>query len=104
MDLDANLVRATSPERAGWDKRNMLLADIADDLDWLVWAKTKAAADGGDPPKRRDRPGVVQPKVREGSKVPPMTLSRVKEHAAEVIAPRQETDTEHFRRLQAVFR
>lgn len=104
MDLDSALVRAASPERAGWTKTAMLLADIADGTDWLVWSKTISAAEGGSPPNRRVRPGVLPPEIRAGSKVPPMTLSRVKEHAAEVMPERQETEMEHFRRLQAVFR
>lgn len=80
-DTDDRTYAATNPDRAGWDKATMLLADIADSNGWLQWAKTKAAADGGSPPERIIRPGVKAPEHRKGSKVKPMTMSRVRELA-----------------------
>ena len=75
----SNLVAELYPDRAGWDLQNQLLASIADDQRWLHWAKTEAASEGGEPPERIERPGVVKPQTRPGSKVKPMTLEKGKE-------------------------
>jgi hypothetical protein len=73
------LFSAVNPDGAGWDKSNMLLAEIADSTAWLVWAKTKAAQKGGSPPDRIPRPGVAKKKHRDGSRVKPVPLQRIKE-------------------------
>lgn len=76
---DDKTYAATNPDEAGWDRTRMLLADIADSSNWLQWAKTKEAAEGGEPPARIVRPGVKAPVHRAGSRVKPMTMSRVRE-------------------------
>jgi Family of unknown function (DUF5361) len=76
---DSNVVRATDPKRAGWTTHTMLMADMVDSLNWLVWAKTEAAQKGGSPPSPIERPGVLGPTARPGAKVKPSTLSRMKE-------------------------
>ena len=53
--------RKALPKASGhgpWSGEAMQLARIGDGVEWLVWAKTKAAADGGKPPEPYDRPGV----------------------------------------------
>lgn len=57
---DAALARAINPQWV-WGLPEMLAADIADSLRWLVWAKTKDAAKGRNQPKPIPRPGVKQP-------------------------------------------
>ena len=56
---DDDLVAATqSADYGAWSQTDMLLADIADRLAWLLWAKTKDAETGKNPPKPYPRPGV----------------------------------------------
>lgn len=43
-----------------WGLREMLAADIADSLRWLVWAKTADGAKGRNRPRQIQRPGVKQ--------------------------------------------
>lgn len=102
--VNTNLVAEAHPDRAGWDKHAMLLADIADNTDWLVWAKTKDAQEGGEPPPRHVRPGVKNPEPRKGSKVKASPISKIREvyklderHAQQDLLSRQ-------RQLEAVFR
>ena len=78
---NSHIVAATQPERAGWDKEAMLLAQAVDALNWLVWAKTEAAAKGGQPPDPIQRPGIKARPVRPGSKTKPMPISKIREHA-----------------------
>jgi Family of unknown function (DUF5361) len=96
-----HIVAATSPKRAGWDNLSMLIADAVDDLNWLVWAKTKAAADGGDPPALIERPGVKTAQSRPGAKVKPMPISKIREKAGLDITQDPE---ERRKKINAAFR
>ena len=80
-DPYTNVVAATDPERYGWGKQEMLLARLIDSAEWLVWSKTKDAAEGGDPPERMKRPGVKPKKKRAGFDTKPLPLSRIRELA-----------------------
>ena len=76
-NAESRVFGVLEPDRAGWTKATMLLADIADSNNWLQWAKTKAATEGGEPPDRIPRPGVKPPERRKGSKVKPSTISTI---------------------------
>lgn len=76
---DSNLYLATRKSDAGWTRQTMLLADLVDAANWLVWSKTKAAHDGSPPPERVPRPGVKPREVRKGSKVKAVPAERIKE-------------------------
>ncbi|WP_446224979.1 DUF5361 domain-containing protein [Nocardia sp. IBHARD005] len=54
---DSALSRALRPDDWAWQLPELLLADIADSLRWLRWAKSTAARHGR-PPKPIPRPGV----------------------------------------------
>lgn len=56
--LDSELFKSLHPEEAGWSRTNMLLANIADSLAWLVWAKTKDGSRNRNQPQPIKRPGV----------------------------------------------
>lgn len=90
------------PDRAGWTAELMLLADIVDTLRVLVWQNTADARDGKNFPDRIERPGVVKPKPRKGSRVKPQPLSKIKEIYSRDQAP--EEDLERQRKLAAMFR
>lgn len=96
---DSALYSAVNPDSAGWTRQNMLLAEIADATAWLVWSKTKAASKGGSPPDRIPRPGVAKKKAREGSKVKPVPLQRIKE----VYGRQEREDPSWGRKLSALF-
>jgi Family of unknown function (DUF5361) len=81
LDADSSLVRVMYPDRAGWSRGNMLLAEMVDSLHWLVWAKTKAGQRGRDRPPLVPRPG-VGPQRRTGSAPKAAPLSVVKERLA----------------------
>lgn len=103
-DVNSHIVAATNPERAGWDKHAMLLATIADDTGWLHWAKTQSAADGGMPPDRIIRPGVLPRPIRPGSKTKPMTVARVRELAGLDKMHEGLSDEDYQRKLERAFR
>lgn len=77
LDVHSALYAVIYPDRAGWDRQNMLLANIADSLVWLQWAQTKDGKKGRNRPRPIPRPGVVdeQPK---GAKVKAAPLSKLK--------------------------
>lgn len=77
LDVHSALYGLVYPDRAGWDKQNMLLANIADSLTWLQWAKTKDGSKGRNRPKPIPRPGVKQNQPK-GAQVRPAPLSQVK--------------------------
>ncbi|MEU2106497.1 DUF5361 domain-containing protein [Nocardia sp. NPDC019255] len=41
--------------------QEMLMADVADSLHWLMWAKTKSAQKNRGQPKPIPRPGIAKP-------------------------------------------
>lgn len=61
---DSPIIREVDPDVYSWTLNNQLLAEIADTLHWLRWAKTKGAQkkppEGMPDPIKR--PGVVEPK------------------------------------------
>ncbi|QCW22020.1 tail assembly chaperone [Gordonia phage Yakult] len=70
MTPDDTYFRARYPDWE-WDRTNMLLADMADSLHWLVWAKTKDGSKNRNPPKPIPRPGVEDPVKRvKGEAIP----------------------------------
>jgi hypothetical protein len=79
LDADSSLVRVMHPDRAGWSRTNMLLAEAVDSLHWLQWAKTKAGQRGRDRPALIPRPG-VGPQRRAGSapKAAPLSVVRAR--------------------------
>lgn len=101
---DSHLVSKAHPERAGWTPTNLLLADIADAEDWLVWSKTRAAHEHGSPPDRRIRPGVLPPQHRKGSNVKAAPLSKIKQVYGLEDEKSTETPKERQRKLEALFR
>jgi len=60
---DSPIIREISPDAYTWTNTNQLLADIADSLHWLCWAKTKGAQKKPPEgmPDRIKRPGIVEP-------------------------------------------
>lgn len=64
MPRECALFRAMHPELYPWDNGNMLLADIADGINWLVWAKTKDGQKNRKHPQPIPRPGVEAKQVK----------------------------------------
>ena len=78
----------------------MLLAEVVDNTRILVWQNTKDAQDGKNFPERVERPGVVKPKPRQGSKVKAQPLSTIKK----IYGDQAPDDVERQRKLAALFR
>lgn len=97
---DSALVSSVYPERAGWTADRMLLAEVVDNTRILVWQNTKDAQDGKNFPERIERPGVVKPKPRQGSKVKAQPLSKIKA----IYGDQAPDDVERQRKLAALFR
>ena len=74
------LVRC-SPSR-GWDRNNMLLADMVDGIHWLQWAQTKDGRKNRNRPEKIPRPGVTEP-PRDGAKPKAAPLSAIKRKFAD---------------------
>ena len=72
MPRECALFRAMHPELYPWDNGNMLLADIADGINWLVWAKTKDGQKNRKHPQPIPRPGVEAKQVKrtKGEAIP----------------------------------
>ncbi|MFC4123703.1 DUF5361 domain-containing protein [Nocardia rhizosphaerae] len=70
------LYRARQPREHEWRLDRMLLADIADSLRWLVWAKSSDAQHGRNRPEPIPRPGVKDVRERIGDST---TVSGVNE-------------------------
>lgn len=68
---DNALARAIRGEDWPWGLPEMLLADAADSLRWLVWSKTPAAQKNRGQPKPIPRPGIAKPE-RIGDKPVPI--------------------------------
>ncbi|MCM6777274.1 DUF5361 domain-containing protein [Nocardia sp. CDC159] len=64
---DSATARARYPEEHRWQLCPMLLADMADSLRWLVWAKTPDARYGRNRPDPIPRPGVKAATERIGT-------------------------------------
>lgn len=97
---ESHLVAVVHPERAGWTKPAMLLADNVDATRIMVWLNSKAGQEGRDFPQPIPRPGIKLPEPRKGSKVKPLPLSKIKEiHGAQPAA-----GVERKRRLEQIFR
>ncbi|MFD4294136.1 DUF5361 domain-containing protein [Rhodococcus sp. NPDC058532] len=60
-DPHSALFRALAPDDAGWGRNEMLLADIADTLHWLKWAKTVDGSKNINHPAPIQRPGIEKP-------------------------------------------
>lgn len=58
---DSALARAFRGKDSPWQLNELLLADVADSLHWLVWAKTESARRKRGMPKPIPRPGIAQP-------------------------------------------
>lgn len=71
------LFDAASPDEAGWDQRNMLLAAAVDALNVLIWQGGKRRR--GDFPRQIPRPGVTsKDEKRFGDK--PIEIEDMKAH------------------------
>jgi len=99
LGVESNLYADRYPDSAGWTRIALLLADIADSTGWLQWAKTKSAAEGGEPPDRIPRPGVKPPARRKGSRVKAMPLSKLKQ-----LAGLDGERSERTQKLRKIFR
>jgi hypothetical protein len=99
LDNDSCLVSLVHPERAGWTKSNMLLADLIDTARIHLWLNSKAGHEGRDYPEPIPRPGVKRREPRKGSKVKAQPLSEIKKLYGE-----QPTGVERKRKLEAIFR
>jgi hypothetical protein len=77
----------------------MLLASLIDATRVLVWQNSKAGREGRDYPEPIERPGIVKPEPRKGSKVKPLPLSEIKK-----IHGGQDGGIERKRKLEAIFR
>lgn len=58
---DSAIGRAIRGKDWSWQLQEQLLADMADSLRWLVWAKTEDARKKRNMPRQIPRPGVKQP-------------------------------------------
>lgn len=76
--VTSNFYGSLYPDRAGWTREAMLLADAVDALVWLQWAKTKDGRNNRNRPKPIPRPGVTPP-AREGSNPKAAPLSVIKD-------------------------
>lgn len=66
-----SLTREMYPKEANWPPQNMLLAEIVDAVNWLVWAKTEDGAKNRNAPHPIPRPGIPEPVKRvKGEAVP----------------------------------
>lgn len=80
ISVNSRLFTKIRPKEAGWDLPTLLLAEAVDQLRWLHWAKTEAAANGGDPPAPIPRPGVAPQEKRPGSgKIKGMPMEKAKQ-------------------------
>lgn len=100
LDNDSCLVAVVHPERAGWTKPNMLLAELIDTARIHLWLNTKAGQEGRDFPEPIERPGIKKKEPRKGSKVKPLPLSKIKE----IYGAQPSNDVERQRKLAAMFR
>ncbi|MFI1915933.1 DUF5361 domain-containing protein [Nocardia sp. NPDC020380] len=67
LPADSALVRTANPDTHRWQLDQFLLADMADHLRWLVWAKTEDARQGRNRPAPIPRPGFESGRERFGS-------------------------------------
>lgn len=60
------------PDLYPWDNGNMLLAEVADGINWLKWAKTKDGQKNRNHPTPIERPGVEVKRARrtKGEAIP----------------------------------
>lgn len=100
LDNDSSLVALVHPERAGWTKTNMLLADLIDTARIHLWLNTVDGREGRNFPEPIPRPGVKVKEPRKGSKVKPQPLSKIKE----IYGAQPSNDVERQRKLAAMFR
>jgi hypothetical protein len=98
---NSNIVGASNPDLAGWDKQSMLQAQACDALNWLVWAQTEDAAKGNDPPDLIVRPGVKPKEIRPGSKTKPRPISEIRQLAG--LDPSAD-EIERSKKIAAAFR
>lgn len=96
---ESALFRALQPKLYPWDNTNMLLADVVDGINWLVWSKTKDGQKNRRHPEPIERPGVEPTKLRrtKGEAVP---LDQLKQKLDELRARvRVSTKEETVRRV-----
>ncbi|MFE6863634.1 DUF5361 domain-containing protein [Nocardia sp. NPDC057668] len=67
--MDSALGRQTHPDQSQWQLTQMLMADMADSLRWLVWSKTEEAQQNRNRPEPIPRPGLKASAERIGSAV-----------------------------------
>lgn len=95
LPVTSKTIAAMFPDRAGWTREALLLAEQVDSLHWLQWAQTKDGRKGRNRPKPIPRPGVVEEQQRPGAKPKPAPLSVIKQRMADRYAKaRRHTTTE----------
>lgn len=67
LPAQSALFRSMHPEAQHWQLEQYLLADMADCLRWLVWAKTDDARQGRNRPEPIPRPGMKSSRERVGT-------------------------------------
>lgn len=79
--VHSRLYSAWQPDAAGWDTQTMLLAFIADLLNWRNWTLTPEGSKNRNRPKPIPRPGVKAPRS-EGSRPQASKLSDIRKRLA----------------------
>lgn len=67
LPAESALMRSVHPKTHHWQLDQYLLADMADCLRWLVWAKTEDARNGRNRPEPIPRPGLESGRERVGT-------------------------------------
>ncbi|MEV0543113.1 MULTISPECIES: DUF5361 domain-containing protein [Nocardia] len=67
LPLESALLRTMYPEGSRWQTAEHLLADVADSLRWLAWARTDDGRRGRNMPEPIARPGRQSNRERVGT-------------------------------------
>ncbi|MFD4443425.1 DUF5361 domain-containing protein [Nocardia sp. NPDC058519] len=69
LPADSALIRSMHPDTHRWQLDQHLMADMADSLRWLVWARSEDARHGRNRPTPIQRPGVKSDRERIGTAI-----------------------------------
>ncbi|MFC4374088.1 DUF5361 domain-containing protein [Nocardia halotolerans] len=67
LPMESALLRVMYPEASRWQTAEHLLADVADSLHWLMWARTDDGRRGRNRPEPIARPGLKSDRERVGT-------------------------------------